>query len=137
MTAVCEHVASANPRHTRDDGSCVCVRCAKPFTPPSFDRDPEFEHRMLKEASQSLGLGHVADALHAFADRRALAGPVRTGDRDLIREAEEECGDLVSYVTWELQRMLAEGVEDHERSSALWEVLQHQVLTYAALQRAR
>lgn len=132
---VCEHVEDANPRHRG-----VCVRCGKTFTPaerPSMERDTDFEKQTLREAASKLGLEHIADALHAAADKRAHDGPVFL-DRDLVLEAIEESLDNTgNYIVWELQRMMREGDDDHDRLSALWEALQHGILQYAALTRAR
>ena len=102
----------------------------------TMDRDLAFEERILRECAGKLGLEHVADALHAFADRRALNGPVRL-DRDLVVEASEEVADLSSYLTWELQRMQRDGDDDHDRMAALWSGLQYAVLAYDALLKAR
>lgn len=128
---VCEHVEDANPRHKGQ-----CCKCGRVMPePPMMVRDRDFEEQTLREAAGNLGLEHVADSLHAYADRRAHAGDIRL--RDFITEAEEEIADLSSYCTWELQRMLISGEDDHEKSAGLWEALQYAVLTYAALKRAR
>jgi hypothetical protein len=134
----CEHVAGANPRHHHPDGSKTCCKCGRDFEPvtePTMARDPEFEQRILREASAKLGLEFVADALHRYADDRTMAGPVRM--RDFVTEAAEEVADLANYLTWALQDMMASGDDDHEKRAALWESLQYAVLTYSALLRAR
>jgi len=102
-----------------------------------MERDREFEQRILREASAKLGMEFVADALRNASDRRTREGPVRL-DRDLVLEAIEECLDgSGNYIVWELQRMMVEGDDDHERRAALWEALQLGIMQYAALLRAR
>lgn len=129
------HEPSSDPRRNG------CVRCGRAIPADeacdhTMDRDLAFEERILRECAGKLGLEHVADALHAFADRRALNGPVRL-DRDLVVEASEEVADLSSYLTWELQRMQRDGDDDHDRMAALWSGLQYAVLAYDALLKAR
>jgi len=140
---VCEHVAGANPRFHHDDGTLTCCKCGRTFRSaatgngPVMERDREFEQRILREASAKLGMEFVADALRNASDRRTREGPVRL-DRDLVLEAIEECLDgSGNYIVWELQRMMVEGDDDHERRAALWEALQLGIMQYAALLRAR
>jgi hypothetical protein len=102
-----------------------------------MERDRDFEQRILREASAKLGMEFVADALRNASDKRTLEGPVRM-DRDLVLEAIEECLDGTgNYIVWELQRMMLEGDDNHERSASLWEALQLGIMQYAALLRAR
>jgi hypothetical protein len=103
-----------------------------------MERDPQFELDVLRNAAEAVGLPHVADSLHAFANKRVEPGPIRIpADRDLVQEWLEEVADGVgNYGPWQLQRMMIEGVEDDHRAAYLQEALRHGLLMYAALRKA-
>jgi hypothetical protein len=41
-----------------------------------MERDSKFERAVLFAAAERVGLPHLADSLHAFADKRVLPGPI-------------------------------------------------------------
>ena len=131
---VCEHSRNSDPRFGHQ-----CVKCGS--TQPAdevMDRDPQFELDVLRNAADAVCLPHLADSLHAFANKRVEPGPIRIpADRDLVQEWLEEVADGVgNYGPWQLQRMMIEGVEDDHRAAYLQEALRHGLLMYAALRKA-
>ena len=131
---VCDHSRNSDPRFEHQ-----CVKCGS--TLPADDvmeRDPQFELDVLRNAADAVGLPHVADSLHAFANKRVEPGPIRLPEgRDLVLEWLEEVADGVgNYGPWQLQRMMIEGVEDDHRAAYLQEALRHGLLMYAALRKA-
>ena len=76
--------------------------------------------------------------LFTLAQRRAFDGPVRTDGRDLVWEWIEEAADgVANYGAWELQRMLVEGEDNHEKHAELWGAVKFGLLMYACLLRAQ
>ena len=112
-----EHEPAVDPRR---EGQCV--RCGKTYdapAPPCLDRDLRREREIVREASRFAPYVQepeaVADALSAFADRRAFTGPVLMPEgRDLVVEALEECADLRNYAAWESLRLDAEERTDED-----------------------
>lgn len=96
-----EHEASVDPRR---DGECV--RCGRAFVAPpdgTMPRDLEWERRLTREAGRFTQYVQepdaVADALSAYTESRAGAGPWREfTDRDWTVEAAEEVADLRAYL---------------------------------------
>lgn len=130
VLVVCEHAETG-------DRAGRCYKCGHEM-PPTMDRDPAFERAVLNNAAEAVGLSHVADSLHAFADKRAEPGPVRLWEgRDLLREWLEEIADGVgNYGPWEIQRRMIEGLEDDGKDAYIQEALRHGLLMYAALRKA-
>lgn len=104
-----------------------------------MDRDKAFELQCLREAAATLGMETAAEQLHNLADTRASGFPVYLPpERDLIEEWIEEAADGVgNYGPWELQRLVNQEEENHERVAAVWEALRHGILMYNALLKAR
>lgn len=118
-----------------------CVRCGRTLSQPQplvMERDPAFELAALTNAAESVGLPHLADSLHRFANSRVEPGPVRLPEgRDLVREWLEEVADgCGNYGPWELQRRMRQGIEDDHKAAYLQEALRHGMLMYAALRNA-
>lgn len=117
-----EHEPSVDPRRI---GQCVrCGRTYEPHAEPVLERDVQQERELTREAARFAPYvtdpEAVADALRAFAERRAHEGPVRMPEgRSLAIEALEELADLSSYVCWAYAEIEAEGRTDedadHER----------------------
>lgn len=131
---VCNHSRNSDPRF---EGQCV--KCGVSLAPDEImERDPQFEHDVLRNAAEAVGMAHLADSLHAFANKRVEPGPIRLPQgRDLVQEWLEEVADGVgNYGPWQLQRMMIEGVEDDHRAAYLQEALRHGMLMYAALRKA-
>ena len=125
----CSHVEA-------DDRPGRCYKCGREM-PAVMERDPDFEREVLRNAADVLGLQYVAENVRAFADKRTLPGPILLWPgRDFIREWREEAADGFNYGTWELQRMIADGIDDDHRAAALQEALRHCLLMYAALHKA-
>ena len=131
---VCEHVRSTDPRFENQ-----CVKCGSGLAAEQLmERDPQFELEALRNAAEAVGLPHLADSLHAFANKRVEPGPIRLPEgRDLVQEWLEEVADGVgNYGPWQLQRMMHEGIEDDHRAAYLQEALRHGMLMYSALRKA-
>jgi len=131
---VCDHSRNSDPRFEHQ-----CVKCGVSLAPDEvMERDPQFELDVLRNAAEAVGMAHLADSLHAFANKRVEPGPIRLPQgRDLVQEWLEEVADGVgNYGPWQLQRMMIEGVEDDHRAAYLQEALRHGMLMYAALRKA-
>jgi hypothetical protein len=130
----CNHKTASDPRLEN-----ICVKCGRFVLTDTMERDPAFELAVLRDAAERVGLPHLADSLHKFADSRVEPGPIRLAEgRDLVKEWLEEVADGVgNYGPWELQRMIRDGVEDDHRAAYLQEALAHGLLMYAALHKAR
>ena len=104
-----------------------------------MDRDKDFEAQCLREAAATLGLEATAEQLHNLADSRAEGFPIYLPEgRDLVDEWIEEVADGVgNYGPWELQRLMEQGEDNHERAAAIWEALRHGILMYNALLQAK
>lgn len=104
-----------------------------------MERDPAFQERLLLEAAQSAGVDEdVAMRLFRLADKRAFEGPVETEGRDLVWEWIEEAADgVANYGAWELQRMMVEAEDNHEKHAELWAAVKYGLLMYACLLRAQ
>lgn len=122
MTSTClgvkrEHEASGDPRRAGQ-----CVRCGRPFEPdaePVLERDLVRERDVVAQAARFAPYVSdpeaVAEALSAFAERRAGRDPVRLPKgRDLVVEALEEVADLRNYVAWEVRRLELEERTDED-----------------------
>ena len=76
--------------------------------------------------------------LSAFADARALPGPVREGI-DGVREASEEFADARNYLLWEIERIYPRVIEGEpeslDRYSQLFGALSALVNAWHALHR--
>ncbi|MEI6446488.1 MAG: hypothetical protein WCO96_01255 [Actinomycetes bacterium] len=104
----------------------------------TMERNPQFEIAVLKAAAERVGLPHLADSLHAFADRRVLDGPILLPPgRDLIQEWLEEAADGVgNYGPWYLQLQHLFPSEDDGTIAYIQEALQHGMLMYHCLLKA-
>lgn len=131
VLATCEHVRSTDPRHINQ-----CVKCGHGLTPvPVLERNPQYEHDLIVNACESVGLAHLADPITAMVSRRIFDGPVQMPEgRNLIREWFEEVADGFAYGAFELQRIMDD--DEEERVTYLQEALRHSVLTFAALRKA-
>lgn len=103
-----------------------------------MERDPAFEHAVLRNTGEAVGLSEHADSLHAFACRRILPGPIQLpAGRDLVQEALEEVADCAgAYIPWRLQQLMEDQVEDDHEAAYLQEAMRHGMLMYAALRKA-
>lgn len=133
---VCEHSIGNDPRRAERRECVKCgLRVPEPF---SMDRDPQFEIAVLSAAAERVGLPHLADSLHAFAERRVLDGPVLLPEgRDLIQEWLEEAADGVgNYGPWWLQLQQLLQTEDDGTIAYVQEALAHGMLMYHCLLKA-
>ena len=121
----------------RKSGSCY--RCGRQM-PPSGDlvRDLDDE-REIKEYGARLAKLDV-DSLIAFAEARALPGPVRDADaRDYGLDAAEEYADASNYLVWWVQAIDRKD-DDYDWSELRMTVVGAMVKCFeawAALQHAR
>ena len=84
--------------------------------PIEFDRSPVVEHGIVSRAARAHGAScRDATELSAFANERALPGPVRRADgQSFPREAREEIADARNYLVWHYQILERSGATPRE-----------------------
>lgn len=146
------HIPATDPRREGE-----CARCGKrmdiappcELTPeqlgkPSTGRNREYERTFLenveREAQRRFGVNVVGYRLSV--ERRLELGAERYGDldflsKDMIRELLDETPDLASHAVLEIQKRLANGLEDDERFHHLFEASVHGALADWHARQAR